>query len=291
MYKHQQTTLAQSIWFHGFGVHSGEPCAVQLEPAPAGTGLIMRHILFPSSDIVIGKVVPVIAMHATVIGNDHFKVSTIEHLMAAIRMAGLDNVFITMHGNEVPIIDGSAFPFFQGIERVGLLVLSERRSYITVREKVLFCDEQGRSLSIEPSKQGVSGELCTDFSLAYTAHFDHPLLRISTFEAIITPGLFSSQIAPARTFGFVSQLPQLRKYGLAQGTTLGNTLVATESAFVNEPRFHDECVRHKVLDLIGDLALLGRPLIGHVTASKSGHSFNRKVIEHYINHPEQWILV
>jgi UDP-3-O-[3-hydroxymyristoyl] N-acetylglucosamine deacetylase len=291
MHTHQQTTVAQPIWFHGFGVHSGELSAVELQPAPAGTGIIMRHASFPSSDLVIGKVIPANTMHATIIGNDRFKLSTVEHLMAAIRMMEIDNIIITVHGNEVPILDGSAFPFFQGIERGGITSLPLKRSYITVQETLVLSDEHGRSLSIEPPHTISSGEFSHDLSIMYTAHFDHPFLKTSTFEAVITPEFFGSQVAPARTFGLISQLPELRKYGLAKGTTLGNTLVVLENGFLNRPRFDDEYVRHKVLDLIGDLALLGLPFIGRVVATKSGHNFNRKVVEHYIQHPEKWVIL
>ena len=287
----QQTTIAKAISFSGIGVHSGEPSSVTLKPALVNTGIIIQNANDQQHEIKVGTIVPQAAMHATVIVDKTWKISTIEHVMAAVSMMGIDNVIVEINGNEVPILDGSALPFVQGIEQVGVVMLDARRQYLTPKQRLRFEDNDGRCITIDSAViMPATGERETTLSLAYSAQFGHALVGDFTFNATITRELFRDAIAPARTFGFLSQLPFLRKNGLAQGTTLGNTVVVCDDHFLNELRFEDEFVRHKVLDLIGDLTLLGLPLIGTVTASKTGHSFNRLVIEHFIKHPEEWVV-
>ena len=158
------------------------------------------------------------------------------------------------------------------------------RSFLTPKQMLTFADGTGREIAIERSD-------ARTLSINYTADFAHPLAGATMFTAaVVTQNFFAKELAPARTFGFLEQLPVLRQHGLARGSTLSNTVVIGDEV-LNDRRFADECVRHKVLDLIGDLALLGRPLAGTIQASKTGHNFNRLVVEHYLTHPDQWLLI
>jgi UDP-3-O-[3-hydroxymyristoyl] N-acetylglucosamine deacetylase len=242
------------------------------------TGIVFCNARQSEQCFRVGTVVPEVALHATVIKTNGWYVSTIEHLMAALRMLDVDNAVVEMESNEVPILDGSALPFVQGILDVGLQEQDAPRKYLTPKEKLRFADEKGRVIEIEPSNL---------LSISYTADFNHPLAGSTTFSAEISPEFFIDKIAPARTFGYLEQLPMLRQHKLAQGSSLSNTIVIGQE-LLNDTRFPDECVRHKVLDLIGDLGLLPYRLLGTVSASKTSHNFNRLVAEHCLQHPELW---
>jgi UDP-3-O-[3-hydroxymyristoyl] N-acetylglucosamine deacetylase len=277
----QQQTLKQRIKFSGIGVHSGLASWLTLVPAQAHTGIVFCNAQNSEQSFRIGTVIPDVAPHATVIKANGWYVSTIEHLMAALRMLNVDNVVIEMHGNEVPILDGSALPFVQGILDVGLHEQDAVRKYLSPKEKLCFADEKGRVIEIEPSPS---------FAVSYTADFTHPLAGARTFAAEISPEFFIDKVAPARTFGYLEQLPMLRQHKLAQGSSLSNTIVIGKE-LLNDTRFPDECVRHKVLDLIGDLGLLPYRLLGTVSAAKTSHNFNRLVAEHCLQHPELWKVI
>jgi UDP-3-O-[3-hydroxymyristoyl] N-acetylglucosamine deacetylase len=335
----QQKTLKQIVKFSGLGVHSGLASGLTLLPAPVDTGIVFCNASKSEQRFRVGTVIPEIAPHATVIKTNGWYVTTVEHLMAALRMLDVDNVIVEMKGNEVPILDGSALPFVQGILDVGLQEQGAARRYLTPKEKLRFSDEKGRAIEIEPfapfdtnsrppspymattdtqderrvgsgvNNKPVRGE-CRPYpsihfasqntqderpvyrtmnclSISYTADFNHPLAGSTTFSAEISQSFFIDKIAPARTFGYLEQLPLLRQHKLAQGSSLSNTIVIGQE-LLNDTRFPDECVRHKVLDLIGDLGLLPYRLLGAVIAAKTSHNFNRLVAEHCLQHPELW---
>ena len=287
-----QTTLNKAIIFEGIGVHSGLSVRVVLKPATANFGIVFINPKFPGESFKIGSVIPEVAMQATVLKQKSWILSTVEHLLAAISSVGLDNVLIEIDGFEVPILDGSALPFVQGFLAAGLKVLQAPRKYITPKQDLRFEDAKtGRYIEIKPAKQSAVGVFVYELEIDYIADFNHNLIGNSNFKCTLTPDVFANDISPARTFGFLEQLPQVRKHGLAKGTSLGNTVVLSNEGFLNELRFEDECVRHKVLDLIGDLALVGLPLIGQVKACKTGHNFNREVVVHYIFNPDQWLII
>ncbi len=288
MLKRPQLTIKQTLTFEGIGVHTGQKSSITLKPAIAGTGIIVRHVKFPDSPLHIGRVVPEEAMYATVLANGQWQVSTIEHVMAAIGGLGIDNVIIEVDSPEVPILDGSAHPFAQKILETGLEELSEDAEFLTPKKTLIFEDkEDNRRIEIQPAQMDGS-VIDTNLYVDYSADFDHHLVGAGNVKGQIGPTFFVEEIAPARTFGFLSQLPQMRKEGLAQGASLDNTVVIGEDGYLNERRFDDEFVRHKLLDLIGDLTLLGKKLAGTLKARRTGHRFNRQVIEHYIQHPDQW---
>lgn len=287
----KQKTLKKEIIFEGIGVHTGKPGSVRLVPAAENTGVVLTSKNVPGDEFVLGTIVPEVAMHATVIKRPAWAISTIEHLMAALWMLEVDNVRVEFDCYETPILDGSALPFVQGVLSVGLQEQNALKKYLTPKTEIEFADEKGRIIKIMPAKQNENGAYDYSLHLDYMLDFAHPLVGATTMQATITTAFFVKEIAPARTFGFLEQLPLLRQHGLAQGTNLGNTLVIGPDEILNEPRFKDECVRHKVLDLLGDMSLLGKNLAGTVIARKTGHSFNRLVVEHYVKNPDSWMLI
>ncbi len=280
----QQRTLKNEVVFEGIGVHSGQPAKIILTPAVPNSGIVFSNPHFSEDVFRIGSVIPEVAMLATVLKNDKWILSTTEHLLAAIVGLGLDNVLIQVYGVEIPIMDGSAAAFVQGIHECGFQIQDTPKKYLTPKEVLKFEDlKTGRFIHIYPAQDNL-----TELLINYTGEFTNKLVGDEKFECALTSEFFSREISPARTFGFLEQLPQMRKLGVAKGTSLGNTLVLSNEGFLNEPRFKDECIRHKVLDLIGDLGLLGLPIAGKVIASKTGHSFNREVVVHYISNPDLW---
>lgn len=282
-----QKSLADKVIIEGIGVHSGSFSSLCLKPAPENTGIIFKNVLFSNQKefLKVGSVVPEVAMHATVLKAPSWVLSTVEHLMAACNFMGIDNLIIEVTGLEIPILDGSALPFIQAFEQVGVIEQAAKKWYLTPRKPLLIQDAQGRFIQIIPNQDYLDLSLTID----YAADFNHPLVGAVHFSGQITNSFFEHELAPARTFGFLEQLSYLRHHKLAQGSTLGNTAVMGEDSYLNELRFKDECVRHKVLDLLGDLALLGYRLTGSIKAAKTGHSFNRLVIAHYLENPDVWI--
>lgn len=283
--KQYQQTIKKPCTFKGIGVHSGSYVEVELLPASAGTGLVFISAISGAEPIKIGSIVPEKAMHATVLKSKTWAISTVEHLMAALMWCGIDNGYLRVVGGEIPIFDGSALPFVQAFQEIGVVEQPMHRLKMRPRERLEFADDQGRSIVVEPWSQDQE-----DFQIEYQALFDHPLVGHSTIAHRITSDFFIQELAPARTFGFINQLPRLRAYNLARGTSLGNTVVFSDNECLSSMRYADECVRHKLLDLIGDLALLGHPIVAKMCAKKTGHSFNRMIIEDYIARPERWEL-
>ncbi len=299
-----QQTLKQPVIFQGVGVHSGISTRVTVHPAKPGHGIVFTRASHPSTKIMIGTIIPERAMHATVIKAGGWALSTVEHLLAALWILGIDNARIEVDGNEIPILDGSCAPFVEKFLDVGMQDLGCDRQYLTPRGTVAIQDDAGRSIVITPnsSSLGVPSDQMRAISsksqgtsewqltIDYCADFKHPGLGPPQFQGVITPASFITEVAPARTFGFLSQLPYLLQHGLAQGASLDNTIVIVDEP-LNALRFPDECVRHKVLDLLGDLSLLGKQLVGNVVARHTSHHFNRLVVEHYLKNPEQWVIV
>jgi UDP-3-O-[3-hydroxymyristoyl] N-acetylglucosamine deacetylase len=281
-----QKTIKNVVSWQGIGVHSGCFAAVELRPAVGNAGI---KIFGQGQDgfIAIGSVVPEAAMHATVIRHSAgWFVSTIEHLMAALYVLQVDNVDVHIVGGEVPILDGSAMPFIQGIIRAGIIDQPVyKRRFIAPKEPIHLQDESGRSIYC--ANNLASNDLFVD----YMAEFDHPLIGKWHYSGTFEQADYVDNVAGARTFGFAEQLPFLRKHGLAKGASLGNSVVIAESGIINDLRIDDECARHKLLDFIGDIALLGAPLVGIIKATKTGHSFNRLLIKHYVENPNLWIEI
>ncbi len=288
----KQKTIKKLFSITGIGVHNGILSTIELSPAAVNTGIVFINKQAPGEFMKIGTIVPEAAPHATVIKYNNWAVSTVEHLMAALWALDIDNITIQVDGamTEIPILDGSGLPFIQALQEEGEVVEQDaQKIFITPKSEIVIEDTNGRFIKLFACKNQPGENF--SLGLSYAAAFEHSLLGEQNFTGFTTQEFFVREIAPARTFGFLEQLPMLRQHKLALGSSLGNSVVVGPEGFLNELRFEDEFVRHKVLDLIGDLALLGKKLVGTVQAHKTGHSFNRRIIEHFIKHPECWEFI
>lgn len=279
----KQLTLRSSIILNGIGVHSGKPASITLSAAPINYGIRIINPEFPNDEIKIGSTVPMAAPHATVLRAKSWSVSTVEHVMAALYMLEVDNVMLTITGGEAPILDGSSAPFVTAIERVGVMAQDCPKSYIRLKEVVTIKDGD-RFVTLKPAADA-------GLVIDYDAGFDESIWGSAKIKHAITPGYCKQELACARTFGDLKHWPMLKKNGLAHGSSLENTLVLGEDGFINKERFSNECARHKLLDFIGDLMLLGKPLSASIRAYKTGHAFNRSIIDYFITCPESFELV
>jgi UDP-3-O-[3-hydroxymyristoyl] N-acetylglucosamine deacetylase len=274
-------TLRRAVGCTGIGLHSGKPVRLELKPAPAEHG-----IRFLRTDV--GVEIPASLEHlarldhATTLSRDGVSVSTVEHLLSALQGLGVDDVLVEVDGPEVPILDGSAAPFVILVHEVGLKPLAATRQYLKVLRPVEVV-RGGKSIRISPADH---------FRVSYVIGFDHPLLRHQAASFRVAADTFAEAIAPARTFGFLREVETLRRSGLALGGSLDNAVVIGETGLLNDRlRFEDEFVRHKVLDAIGDLALLGHPIVGHLEATRAGHALHALLCRKLAESPDAWTLV
>jgi len=274
-------TLKQPVGCTGIGLHSGKPVRLRLTPAPAGHG-----IRFLRADV--GVEIPANLGHlsrqdhATTLSRDGVSVDTVEHLLSALFALGVDDVLVEVDGPEIPILDGSSAPFVILIHEAGLRPHHVGRQHLKVLKPVEVV-RGGKWARLVPAEH---------FEISYDIGFDHPLLRHQAASLRITPRVFAEGVAPARTFGFLREVETLRRHGLALGGSLENAIVIGESGVLNTKlRFEDEFVRHKILDAIGDLALLGHPLVGRLEASKAGHALHAAVAQKLLATDDAWALV
>lgn len=281
-----QFTIKRAVSCCGVGLHTGRTVNLTINPAPANTG-----IQFVRSDIVGRPIIParvervVDTRLATTIGDGQNMISTTEHLMAALRASGVDNAVIDLDSHETPIMDGSAGPFIRLLKTAGLQRQQALRKILRITRPLHFVDGD-KSIRIEPHD---------GFKVSGRIHFDDALIKEQRYSVEVTPERFSKEIAFARTFGFVEQVEQLWQNGLALGGTLDNVIAIhwNRRSILNEDglRFDDEFIRHKVLDVIGDMALLGSPVFGHVIADRSGHSLHLGLMKAIIDNPHCWEYV
>jgi UDP-3-O-[3-hydroxymyristoyl] N-acetylglucosamine deacetylase len=275
-----QRTLRRQISCAGIGLHSGNKVTLTLKPASADSGIRFRR-----TDL--GVDIPAHVSHvsslqyATVLGRNGATVETVEHLLAALVSSGIDNVVVELNHNEVPIMDGSAAPFLFLVQEAGVKRLSVPRKHLKIVRAVQIADGDKR-IAVYPSDH---------FKVSYTISFDHPVLRHQSRTERITEQSFAESIAAARTFGFLKEVEWMRQNGLALGGSLENAIVIGDAGVLNPLRFEDEFVRHKILDAIGDLALLGYPLIGHVVAHRAGHALHTALAARLLEEPDAWVLV
>ena len=279
-----QSTIKRALTISGIGLHTGRLITMTLRPAEADNGIIFhridgeRRVSIPaiSTNVVDTRL-------ATVIGKDGVSVSTIEHLMAALSACGVDNLHIDIDGPEVPVMDGSAAPFVALLQETGNQTQEKRRKYLAIRKPVTLVDGEKR-VSIIPSRF---------FRITFDIAFDHPCIGLQHRAIKISGESFRKDIAPARTFGFLHEVEYLKANGLALGGSLDNAVVIGEDGILNPGgvRFEDECVRHKILDAVGDFSLLGYPVLGHVKAYKAGHDINHQMVEKILANPDCWQLV
>jgi UDP-3-O-[3-hydroxymyristoyl] N-acetylglucosamine deacetylase len=280
----QQQTLLNPISCTGVGLHTGKPVTLTLRPAPADTGVV-----FVNRNGHAGATLPASVDHlvatelCTAISGNGFQVKTIEHVLAALAGLNVDNVFVDIDAAEAPVMDGSSAPFVRLIQSAGLTSQSRRRSFLKIT-RPLEIVEDSRRIRIEPSATP---------RITYSIHYDHPLIQTQTYAYEHSTHAFATEIAEARTFGFLQEVEALWARGLGRGGNLENTVVLSQDGILNESglRFSDEFVRHKVLDLIGDFSLLGLPFIGHLIADRSGHALHTRLVKMILDHPECWVLL
>ena len=277
-----QRTLRRSISCTGIGLHSGHKVTLSLKPAPAGFGIRFRRTDLGGAEIP-ATVQHLSGIHyATGLARDTSSVDTVEHLLAALVSLGIDNVIVELNTPEVPIMDGSAAPFIYLINEAGVKRLAAPRKYLKVLKTMALSDGDKR-IAIYPSNH---------FKVTYSIAFDHPLLRHQSRTIRINEESFVEEIAPARTFGFLKEVEMLRQRGLTLGGSLENAIVIGDTGVLNNAlRFEDEFVRHKILDVIGDLALLGHQIIGHVVAHRGGHALHTAFASRVAEDTESWVLV
>jgi UDP-3-O-[3-hydroxymyristoyl] N-acetylglucosamine deacetylase len=273
-------TLRRAVGCTGIGLHSGRPVRLELKPAPAEHGIRFYRT---DHDVEIACNLENLARldHATTLSRDDVSVETVEHLLSALHALGVDDVRVEVDGPEIPIMDGSAAPFVILIHEAGLRPLAVSRQYLKILKPVEVV-RGGKSARLSPADH---------FKISYTIGFDHPLLRHQSITVRVAPHTFATDIAPARTFGFLREVETLRRAGLALGGSLENAVVIGETGVLNNLRFDDEFVRHKVLDAIGDLTLLGYPVVGHLEAVKAGHALHAALARELMATPEAWTLV
>jgi len=260
-----QQTLARTISVAGVGLHSGRQVRATLRPAPAGRGIV-----FVRTDVA--AVIPAVAEeagrldYATSLGERGREVGTIEHLLSAAVGLGLDNMTVEVDGPEVPILDGSSAPWVEEILSAGLVSLGSAARPFAVTKTLSVHGPDGKWIEIRPAKE---------LRVSYSIDFPHPAVGRQSISLVLSPETYAEHLAPARTFGFLAEYDYLKAKGLAQGASPENCIVIGESAVLNGGlRFPDEFVRHKMLDLVGDLALVGRPVVGHVVAHRAGHALH-----------------
>ena len=276
-----QTTIARDAAAEGVGLHTGVYGHLRLTPAPADTGIVFRRVdldnfLIEAEGHNVARV-----SYATSLMKQGVLLSTTEHLLAAIYSCGIDNVFIDIDAIEVPILDGSAEPFMQMLEHCGVRKLRRRRRYLKVL-RPLEVAEGDRRIGIFPADE---------FRVRCYVDFPHPLVGQQEVEMVVNSQTFRHILARARTFCFDRDIDPLRAMGLIRGGSLDNAIVLTSDGVMNGPlRFPDEFGRHKALDLIGDLALAGLPLLARVEAHKAGHSLHTQLVSRLLADPSLWTI-
>lgn len=278
-----QKTIKNSITCEGVGVHSGEVATVRIHPAPENHGIFFERV-----DSHAGLKIPATienirsGVHATTIGINGTRISTVEHLMAAFTGLNIDNALVQIDGPEVPILDGSAGPFVKMIREAGIEEQNAPRKWLVIKRPVQV-RVNGSLGEIRPSREP---------SIHCSIDYDHPAIGFQARLARIQPEEFASEIAGARTYGFYDDYEKLKAAGLAKGGSLDNAVVIGSNGVMNEDglRWDDECVRHKILDLVGDLSLCGHRIMGEVHAHRAGHTFNHQLVRAIMANPANFEL-
>ncbi|MGC9973353.1 MAG: UDP-3-O-acyl-N-acetylglucosamine deacetylase [Bryobacteraceae bacterium] len=278
-----ETTLQRPIEAAGVGLHSGVPVRIRVLPAPPSTGIVfvrtdLERFQVPASWRHVARV-----SYATSLMRQGVLISTTEHLLSVFYSMGVDNAYVEIDNLEVPILDGSGLPYVQLLKSVGLKTYRRFRRYLRIRRPVSV-EDRGKRISILPAE---------GFQLTCEVFYNHPLVGRQLLEMDVTPDHYAADVAPARTFGFANELDQMRDMGLIRGASLENAVCFNGNGVMNPEglRFPDECCRHKALDLIGDLALIGRPLLGHVVAERAGHAMHTALVSRIMSDPSLYEIL
>src|SRR2546422_9422200 len=277
-----QRSLRRQISCNGIGLHSGNKVNLTLKPAPADFGIRFRRTDLGDHEVpaTVNNLAGI--QLATGLARHEVSVETVEHLLAAIVSVGIDNIVVELNSPEVPIMDGSAAPFVYLIQEAGVKRLAPPRKYLKIIRPIAISRGDKR-IALYPSDH---------FKVTYSISYDHPLLRHQSRTVRITEESFVEEVAPARTFTFLKDVEMLRQNGLALGGSLENAIVLGETGVLNNAlRFEDEFVRHKILDAVGDLALVGFPVVGHLVAHRAGHALHTEFAAKILEETHSWRLV
>jgi UDP-3-O-[3-hydroxymyristoyl] N-acetylglucosamine deacetylase len=278
-----ETTVQRPVEAKGVGLHSGVPVSIRILPAPPSTGIVflrtdLDNFSVPASWRYVARV-----SYATSLMRQGVLISTTEHLLSVFYSMGVDNAFVEIDNLEVPILDGSGSPYVELLNAAGLKSYRRRKRFLRIRRPVTV-EAGSKRITIIPSDR---------FLLTCDVFYDHPLIGKQSLDMEVTPERYAQEIAPARTFGFSYELDQMRDMGLIRGASLDNAMCFDREGMQNPEglRFPDECCRHKALDLIGDLALIGKPLLGHVIAERAGHAMHTALVARIMSDPSLYEIL
>src|SRR6202041_1679976 len=275
----QEQTLRSSVACSGVGLHSGAPVCLQILPASPGTGIVFRRTDLEGFEIEANSRNVARVSYATSLMKKGVFISTTEHLLSAFTGLGVDNAIVELDNLELPILDGSALPFVELIQKAGIRKQRRPRRYMKILREVEM-REGNKFISVYPANS---------YSVSYSINFPHPLIGKETFQVELSNGSYVRKIAGARTFGSREDEKNMRNMGLIRGASRENCIVLTRDGIENGPlRFADEFVRHKVLDLVGDLALLGRQILGKVVADRAGHAMHTALVSRILRDKTLW---
>ena len=278
-----QQTIKMQIGCSGIGLHSGKKVRMNLKPAPPDTGIVFKRTDIGNNCLIKAHISNLNNVsYASTLSQNGYEVQTVEHLLAALMGLGIDNLLVEINSPEIPIMDGSAVPFVFLIHEAGILTQDKPRKYLKIKRNIKV-EDKDKFIKVIPDEQ---------FRITYSIAFDHPVIGSQSASYICDEESFAKKISRARTFGFLSDVKELRKMGLTKGGSLDNAVVIDEYRILNgHLRYKDEFVCHKIIDAMGDLYLLGYPIIGHVIAHKTGHGFHAILVEKILKNKNRWELV
>ncbi|HTC45983.1 MAG TPA: UDP-3-O-acyl-N-acetylglucosamine deacetylase [Candidatus Aquilonibacter sp.] len=275
---HEQT-IRSAVECSGVGLHSGAPVSMQILPAPPGTGIVFRRVDLDGFQIEANSRNVARVSYATSLMKKGVLISTTEHLLSAFTGVGIDNAIVELDNLELPILDGSALPFVELIQKAGIRKQRRPRRFMKILREMEM-REGNKFISVYPADK---------YSVSYSINFPHPLIGKETFQVELTNGSYLRNIAAARTFGSRADEKAMRNMGLIRGASRDNCIVLTRDGIENGPlRFADEFVRHKILDLVGDLALLGKPILGKIVADRAGHAMHTALVSRILRDRTLW---
>jgi UDP-3-O-[3-hydroxymyristoyl] N-acetylglucosamine deacetylase len=274
-----EQTIRASVECNGIGLHSGAPVHLKILPAPSGSGIVFRRTDLDDFEVeATGRNIARVS-YATSLMKKGVLISTTEHLLSAFIGTGIDNALVELDNLELPILDGSARPFVEMIQRAGIRKQRRGRTYMRIR----------RELELREGKKFIAIYPANSYSVSYSIDFPHPLIGKETFRVDLSDGNYLREIAAARTFGFLHEAAAMRQQGLIRGASTENVIVLTPHELMNPPlRYPDEFVRHKVLDLIGDLALTGKQILGNIVADRAGHAMHTALVSRLMRDRTLW---
>ena len=279
-----QKTVKEEINFRSVGLHSGRKVGMTIKPAEADAGIVFVRKDVTSDNRIAADIQNVTdTTLATTLGVNGTRVHTVEHLLSAFRGLGIDNAVVEVDTFEVPIMDGSSQPFISTLKKVGLKTLRKPRRYLKVKKPVAVSEGESMAM-LEPAP---------DFRITYKIDFPHPVVGTQSYHMVFSSDAYEREISSARTFGFLRDVEYLQAKGLALGGSLQNAVVLDDEKVINKEglRSRDEFVKHKILDAVGDLYLIGMPILGHFTAYKSGHKLNTHLLKTLLASEDSWEIV